>query len=113
MAVQADGKILVGGNFTKSDGKILLGGDFLFIGGQSRSRIARVGPTTGLPDSFNPGANNRIVSIRVQADSKVLAGGVSPTSADRDLTTSPGSIPRPLWPIRSTQMRMMRFFRFD
>ena len=42
IAVQADGKILVGGYFIDS------------IGGQTRNRIARLDATTGLADSFNP-----------------------------------------------------------
>ena len=60
--VQADGKILVGGNFTS-------------IGGQTRNRIARLDATTGLADSFNPNANDDVHAIAVQADGKILAGG--------------------------------------
>ncbi len=41
----------------QADGKILAGGDFTSIGGQTRNRIARLDPTTGLADSFNPNAN--------------------------------------------------------
>ena len=62
IAVQADGKILVGGVFTD-------------IGGQTRNRIARLDATTGLADSFNPNANSNVHSIAVQADGKILAGG--------------------------------------
>ena len=62
IAVQADGKILVGGLFTS-------------MGGQPRNRIARLAATTGLADSFNPNANNSVYSIAVQADGKILAGG--------------------------------------
>ena len=62
IAVQADGKILAGGAFTS-------------IGGQTRNRIARLDPTTGLADSFNPNANDIVHSIAVQADGKILAGG--------------------------------------
>ena len=62
IAVQADGKILVGGNFTS-------------IGGQTRNRIARLDATTGLADSFNPNANDSVHAIAVQADGKILAGG--------------------------------------
>src|SRR5437667_5149455 len=40
MALQADGKILVGGNFTS-------------IGGQPRNRIARLDPPAALADSFD------------------------------------------------------------
>ena len=63
MAVQADGKILVGGAFTH------------IIGGQTRNRIARLDATTGLADSFNPNANDFVYAVAVQADGKILAGG--------------------------------------
>src|SRR5450755_4773628 len=65
IAVQADGKILVGGTFTGANS----------IGGQTRNRIARLDPTTGLADSFNPNANGQVQSIALQADGKILAGG--------------------------------------
>ncbi len=62
IAVQADGRILVGGIFTS-------------IGGQTRVGIARLDATTGLADSFDPNANNTVRSIAVQADGKILVGG--------------------------------------
>ncbi len=117
IAVQTDGKILVGGNFSgansiggqtrnriarldattgladsfdpnanafvqsiavEAGGKILVGGDFNganSIGGQTRNFIARLDPITGLADSFNPNANDTVETITVQADGKILAGG--------------------------------------
>ena len=62
IAVQADGKILVGGGFTS-------------VGGQARNHIARLDASTGLADSFDPNADAEVVSIAVQADGKILAGG--------------------------------------
>jgi uncharacterized delta-60 repeat protein len=62
LAVQTDGKILVGGSFTT-------------IGGQTRNHIARLDATTGAADSFNPNANSDVISIVVQANGKILAGG--------------------------------------
>jgi uncharacterized delta-60 repeat protein len=59
----------------QADGKILVGGDFTTIGGQTRTNIARLDPTTGLADSFDPNANASIGSIAVQADGKILVGG--------------------------------------
>jgi len=59
----------------QTDGKILAGGEFTNIGGQTRNRIARLDATTGLADSFDPNANDYVDSIAVQADGKVLAGG--------------------------------------
>ena len=98
IAVQADGKILAGGAFNGANS----------IGGQTRNRIARLDPITGLADSWDPNANSDVNSIAVQADGKILAGGdfTGPTaSADRRATASPGSIPRPAWLIRSTRTR--------
>src|SRR3979409_308146 len=46
IAVQADGKILVGGTFNGASS----------IGGQPRNHIARLDPTTGSADSFDPNA---------------------------------------------------------
>jgi uncharacterized delta-60 repeat protein len=65
IAVQADGKILVGGTFNGSNS----------IGGQTRNRIARLNGTTGSADSFNPNANGSIFEIAVQLDAKILVGG--------------------------------------
>jgi uncharacterized delta-60 repeat protein len=65
IAVQADGKILAGGQFNGANG----------IGGQTRNYIARLDATTGLADLFNPNANDVVKSIAVQADGKILAGG--------------------------------------
>ena len=65
IALQADGKILAGGEFNGANS----------IGGQPRNRIARLDATTGLADSFNPHANQNVYSIAVQADGKILAGG--------------------------------------
>lgn len=59
-----------------ADGKILVGGIFATIGGQPRSRIARLDGSTGAADSFNPNASNQVASIVVQSDGKVWAGGL-------------------------------------
>ena len=65
IAVQADGKILAGGAFNGANS----------IGGQTRNRIARLDPVSGLADSFDPNADSEVFSITVQADGKILAGG--------------------------------------
>ena len=65
LALQSDGKIVVSGQFFGANS----------IGGQSRDRIARLNPGTGLADSFNPGADRSVISIAVQTDGKILAGG--------------------------------------
>ncbi len=114
IALQADGKILVGGGFgtiggevrpgiarldgitgladsfnpnanaivetivVQADGRILVGGQFFgpsSIGGAMRNRIARLDPTTGLADSFNPNSDGYVFVIAVQPDGRILAGG--------------------------------------
>ena len=114
IAVQADGQVLAGGDFTtiggtnhnylarldaatgmadsfdpkansgvrsivvQPDGQILVGGLFNganSIGGTNRNRIARLDATTALADAFDPNADDFVLSIAVQADGKVLAGG--------------------------------------
>ena len=63
----------------QADGKILVGGTFTSIGGQARNHLARLDPTIGLADSFNPnaigGRSFPVHSLAVQADGKILAGG--------------------------------------
>jgi len=62
LAVQADGKILVGGEFTT-------------LGGQSRSRLGRLNADGTVDLTFNPGADYYVYTLAVQADGKILVGG--------------------------------------
>ena len=66
IAVQADGKIVVGGNFSGANS----------IGGQTRNRIARIDAVTGLADTFNPNANNSVYAVTILGDGKIMAGGL-------------------------------------
>ena len=115
LAVQPDGKILIGGAFTnigaadikylarvnndgspdpsftggtnlndelralalQPDGKILIGGRFTSVGGQGRVRVARLLADGALDESFHPGAgaNNAVRTLALQADGKILVGG--------------------------------------
>jgi uncharacterized delta-60 repeat protein len=121
VAVQPDGKVLVGGFFTalggaagttprsrigrlhadgtvdtsfdpgangtvfaivvQGDGKILVGGDFTTLGGGgtgtvARDRIGRLNADGSLDTTFNPGASSTVLAITVQADGRILAGGL-------------------------------------
>ena len=67
VALQPDGKILLGGDFTTLGG----GG----IGHTARSRLGRLNPDGTLENSFNPGANSTVQALAVQADGKIVAGG--------------------------------------
>lgn len=57
------------------DGKILIGGSFGSLGGVTRTRIARLNPDGSIDTSFNPNANNTVYGISVQPDGKILVGG--------------------------------------
>ncbi|MBX2927528.1 MAG: T9SS type A sorting domain-containing protein [Saprospiraceae bacterium] len=115
MALQPDGKILIGGLFTtyngtgrnyiarlnadgsldtgfnpgtgagstvwamalQPDGKILIGGDFTTYNGTGRNRVARLNADGSLDTGFNPGtgANNVVRAMSLQPDGKILIGG--------------------------------------
>ena len=119
IAVQPDGKTVVGGNFTglggatgttvrnhigrlnvdgtvdsfnpgtngpvhavavQPDGKILAGGNFTAVGGgtgtaTARSHIARFNADGTVDTAFNPGANLNVYALAVQPDGKILVGG--------------------------------------
>jgi uncharacterized delta-60 repeat protein len=59
------------------DGKVLIGGSFATVNGTNRNRIARLNANGSLDNSFNPGtgADNNVSSIALQPDGKVLIGG--------------------------------------
>ena len=67
VALQADGKILVGGSLT------MLGGGG--TGTTTRNRIGRVNADGSLDNVFNPGANSVVFALAVQPDGKILVGG--------------------------------------
>ena len=67
IAVQADGKILVGGAFS------MLGGGG--TGTTQRRDIARLNLDGSLDAAFNPGANGTVLALAVQADGKIVVGG--------------------------------------
>ena len=117
LAVQPDGKVIIGGSFTtvngaarariarlyadgttdasfmsglsganggvtsialQSDGKVVIGGGFTTVNGVGRNRIARLNADGTLDGSFQnqlSGANNVINSIALQDDLQVLIGG--------------------------------------
>jgi len=102
LAVEPDGRILVGGWFgfplanlfrvgdaafspqpngpvlslsLQTDGKILVGGSFGMLGGQARADIGRLHGNGNLDLAFDPGASDVVDSLVIQSDGKILAGG--------------------------------------
>jgi uncharacterized delta-60 repeat protein len=61
----------------QSDGKIIIGGDFTEYNGIARTRIARLNADGSLDLSFNPGTgfDNRVYSLGIQSDGKIIIGG--------------------------------------
>jgi uncharacterized delta-60 repeat protein len=121
LAIQTDGKILVGGAFTRfnglvrtnlarvsadgsldgsfnpaprsgglfprlglsevqclavqPDGKILLGGSFTLLAGQPRSNLGRLNSDGSIDSGFSPSASSSVLSLVLQADGRILLGG--------------------------------------
>jgi uncharacterized delta-60 repeat protein len=63
LALQADGKIVVGGTYTQ-------------LGGSNRANIGRIDANGVLDLAFNPGAETQVLTLAVQTDGKILAGGL-------------------------------------
>lgn len=60
----------------QSDGKIIIGGSFTQVGGVFRNRIARLNPDGSLDSGFNPNANGTVLAIAIHTDGKIyIAGG--------------------------------------
>lgn len=59
------------------DGRILVGGEFTDVGGRSRNRIARLLADGTLDETFDPGegANGTLRALALQPDGKVIIGG--------------------------------------
>lgn len=68
IALQADGKILLGGSFTT-----LQPNGAMYV--THRSRIARLNADGSLDATFDPNANSYVRSVALQGDGKILAGG--------------------------------------
>ena len=63
------------------DGKVLIGGSFTSFNGTPRNRIARLNANGSLDTTFNPGSgvDNTVNRIAVQSDGKVLLVGAFTT----------------------------------
>ncbi len=66
MAVQPDGKVVVGGQMTA-------------VNGVARAHIARLHRDGALDETFNPGANGAVYGVAVQPDGRLLVAGAFTT----------------------------------
>ena len=61
----------------QSNGQIIIGGDFTQVSGISRNNIARLNVDGSIDESFNPGIgfNNAVDKVVIQNDGKILVSG--------------------------------------
>ena len=59
----------------QSDGKIIIGGSFTTVGGTARNYVARLNSDGTLDAGFNPDAGGNVFAVAVQSDGKILIGG--------------------------------------
>jgi uncharacterized delta-60 repeat protein len=59
----------------QSDGKIVIGGYFTSVGGTTRNRVARLNSDGSLDTSFNPNVDGNVNAMVVQSDGKIVIGG--------------------------------------
>src|SRR5207247_1904074 len=69
IALQGDGKIVIGGDFT------VVGGTHCNLIGRRRSHLGRVTMYGTLDVFFKPGVSSNVLTIVLQGDGKILAGG--------------------------------------
>ena len=68
--IQPDGRIVVGGSFTR-----LGGGGFPSVGDPDRRRVGRLLANGSVDLSFNPGAEDGVNALALQSDGGLLIGG--------------------------------------
>jgi uncharacterized delta-60 repeat protein len=59
----------------QADGKILVGGSFESLGSQTRNHIGRLNPNGTLDTDFDPGLDDYPMCLAVQADGRIVVGG--------------------------------------
>jgi uncharacterized delta-60 repeat protein len=65
--------------FVQADGRILVGGDFRTMGGLSRTNIARLNADGSADTGFNAGTTFYVHCLAEQADGKIVVGGAFST----------------------------------
>ena len=61
------------------DGKVLVGGQFTLMGTTPRNNIARINTDGGTDAAFDPNANAQVTAIAVQPDGRILLSGAFTT----------------------------------
>jgi uncharacterized delta-60 repeat protein len=75
----SDPNVIGGGAYAiaiQTDGKIIIGGHFVSVGGQPRNHVARLNTDGTLDTSFvDPNVSNLVSALAVQADGKIIIVG--------------------------------------
>ena len=66
---------VVNAALVQADGKVVIAGNFTTVRGQPRARIARLLADGTLDYTYNPGADRAVTCLALQADGKLLIGG--------------------------------------
>lgn len=59
----------------QDDGAIIIGGNFTLVSGNSRHRIARIEANGAVDQNFNPSASATVKALAIQSDGRILLGG--------------------------------------
>ena len=59
----------------QTDGKIIIGGNFSLFGGQTRLRLCRLDSSGNVDTNFTGSADNDVHSLTLQPDGKIIVGG--------------------------------------
>ncbi|RYY38988.1 MAG: hypothetical protein EOO08_11970, partial [Chitinophagaceae bacterium] len=72
---------LVRAMLLQADGKVVIAGDFTSVNGTARNYIARLNADGSVDAAFNPGSgfNNVVYALALQPDGKIIAGGAFTT----------------------------------
>src|ERR1051325_7733985 len=87
----------VGPIAVQPDGKIVVGGDFDTLGGRARSFICRLNPDGSVDTNFNSSAGTSVYCLAVQSDGKILVGGNLPPWRGRQKNILAGSMLMAVW----------------
>src|ERR1043166_9230846 len=68
-----DGRVFA--SALQEDGQILIGGEFTSVGGVARPKLARLHVDGRLDVTFHPDLDDSVYTVAVQPDGKILAGG--------------------------------------
>ena len=60
---------------TQADGKLVVGGQFTTVQGVERNNLARLNPDGTLDASYNPNPNGPVRALLLQPDGRIVAGG--------------------------------------